>query len=288
MQADNVRWPTLTPLYTGVPEILHAMTRLFRRGQFFTILDRRLTSYLLSRPKWTMTTTISFSCSGGRVTERCRGSTRRHIANEWGTFTSVQSATGVLIEWKPFESTKRPKFVYDGASRVDRLPAGALTPGFQEAFLTLQRMETPVIYFYSHRNARWMSRCDSRKDDHRTGICNPPESGRRRFRRANSHPRLDGVVNRPACVRDHLSPSLFGQPKPKTNNNAVRTPRIQWQQLRLVRQRPRGPFRFHATGHSRQPLLASARADAALIRVRLATKWESGRNREILFTSASA
>ena len=73
-----------------------------------------------------------------------------YVAHEWGTFTSVQGADGVLIPWNPLETTKLPKFVYDWSKPgQDRLPAGVLNRGSKSAFVTLQRMETPVIYFYS-------------------------------------------------------------------------------------------------------------------------------------------
>jgi hypothetical protein len=71
-----------------------------------------------------------------------------YVAHEWGTFTSVQGADGIPIEWNPLVVSELPTFVYDlvGApgrdSRLVRFfPA-------KSGFRTLQRMETPVIYFY--------------------------------------------------------------------------------------------------------------------------------------------
>jgi hypothetical protein len=76
--------------------------------------------------------------------------TEGYAAHEWGTFTSVQGADGVLVRWNPLETTKLPKFVYDWSKPgLHRLPAGVLNPGSKSAFATLQRMETPVIYFYA-------------------------------------------------------------------------------------------------------------------------------------------
>jgi hypothetical protein len=71
------------------------------------------------------------------------------VAHEWGTFTSVQGADGVLLDWRPLETSKLPKFVYNWQNPgLNRQPVGI--PGFgKTTFLTLQRMETPVIYFYS-------------------------------------------------------------------------------------------------------------------------------------------
>jgi hypothetical protein len=72
------------------------------------------------------------------------------VAHEWGTFTSVQGADGIQLEWNPLVTTDLPKFVYDR----NRSTAGVRRPAFREfgsksAFVTLQRMETPVIYFYA-------------------------------------------------------------------------------------------------------------------------------------------
>ena len=73
-----------------------------------------------------------------------------YVAHEWGTFTSLQGADGVLLPWHPLETTQLPKFVYDwNKPGLDRRPAGALSRDTKSVFVTLQRMETPVIYFYS-------------------------------------------------------------------------------------------------------------------------------------------
>src|SRR5881275_1118028 len=73
------------------------------------------------------------------------------VAHEWGTFTSVQGSDGVLLNWRPLESSRLPGFVYDwnnpGLGRHSMAAMG-LT---KQSLLTLQRMETPVIYFYSDR-----------------------------------------------------------------------------------------------------------------------------------------
>ena len=71
-----------------------------------------------------------------------------YVAHEWGTFTSVQGADGVQMEWNPLITSELPKFVYTrnkiAAARGSRL----YLPG-KDGFVMLQRMETPVIYFYS-------------------------------------------------------------------------------------------------------------------------------------------
>jgi hypothetical protein len=71
-------------------------------------------------------------------------------AHEWGTFTSVQGSDGVQLEWNPYVVAELPTFVYDR----NRPNHEANRPNFaifaaKTAFLAKQRMETPVIYFYS-------------------------------------------------------------------------------------------------------------------------------------------
>ena len=71
------------------------------------------------------------------------------VAHEWGTFTSVQGADGVQMDWNPLSVSELPKFVYDrsrsGAKR------GFVLAGKSAATVCRQRMETPVIYFYSDK-----------------------------------------------------------------------------------------------------------------------------------------
>src|SRR3989440_12264939 len=72
-----------------------------------------------------------------------------YAAHEWGTFTSVQGGDGVLLDWRPLETSRLPNFVYNWKKPgLSRQPAGALAPR-KDAMTTLQRMETPVIYFYA-------------------------------------------------------------------------------------------------------------------------------------------
>lgn len=77
-----------------------------------------------------------------------------YVAHEWGTFTSVQAADGIPLEWNPLNTTDLPAFVYDrnkpGGDPHRRLLAAGTTSLFSKStFRTFQRMETPVIYFYS-------------------------------------------------------------------------------------------------------------------------------------------
>jgi hypothetical protein len=72
-----------------------------------------------------------------------------YVAHEWGTFTSVQAADGVQISWNPLRVEELPDFVY-GLTWPDGRKVGRQNIlAAKTAFLALQRMETPVIYFYA-------------------------------------------------------------------------------------------------------------------------------------------
>ncbi|HEX4264269.1 MAG TPA: hypothetical protein VH597_08010 [Verrucomicrobiae bacterium] len=68
------------------------------------------------------------------------------VAHEWGTFTSVQGADGKPLPWHSSLTSELPGFVYDW--KKPGLNRGALFHGKGD-LITLQRMETPVIYFYA-------------------------------------------------------------------------------------------------------------------------------------------
>jgi hypothetical protein len=86
-------------------------------------------------------------------------SNTNYVAHEWGTFTSVQGGDGKLLAWRPLRTSELPDFVYNwsrpGMNR--RLSAtfggkGDVTTSLGQGLAAapwLQRMETPVIYFYS-------------------------------------------------------------------------------------------------------------------------------------------
>lgn len=80
-----------------------------------------------------------------QAAERDRG----YTAHEWGTFTSVQGADGVQMEWNPLIVSELPPFVYE-LNRVRGKNAPALLLA-KTGLICRQRMETPVIYFYSDR-----------------------------------------------------------------------------------------------------------------------------------------
>ena len=73
------------------------------------------------------------------------------VVHEWGTFTSVQGADGEQMIWNPFVAPELPRFVYDAVhqhigGRLHIAVAGKIQ------MATRQRMETPVIYFYSKKD----------------------------------------------------------------------------------------------------------------------------------------
>lgn len=70
-----------------------------------------------------------------------------YAAHEWGTFTSVQGADGVQMDWNPLSVSELPPFVYER----NRVLAGKPVFAAKTGLTTRQRMETPVIYFYSDK-----------------------------------------------------------------------------------------------------------------------------------------
>ncbi len=123
------------------------------RTTFLQTFDGRLTTFVPLGPKVGEMKTTIFSLvlavaswgafAGNEAIEN-------YAAHEWGTFTSLQGADGVLLPWNPLETAPLPKFVYDwNRPGLGRRPVGPLNRDTKSVFVTLQRMETPVIYFYS-------------------------------------------------------------------------------------------------------------------------------------------
>ncbi|MSU59419.1 MAG: hypothetical protein EXS35_14820 [Pedosphaera sp.] len=73
------------------------------------------------------------------------------VVHEWGTFTDVQGGDGKLISWQAQQIGDLPGFVYNWM----RPGRGRQTPTIltfgKGGLAGLQRMETPVIYFYSDK-----------------------------------------------------------------------------------------------------------------------------------------
>src|SRR5664279_5667855 len=74
----------------------------------------------------------------------------KYTAHEWGTFTSVQGGNGELLSWRPLKTSELPDFVHNWSKPGLNRFASTMFVGKGE-MTTLQRMETPVIYFYSDK-----------------------------------------------------------------------------------------------------------------------------------------
>jgi hypothetical protein len=103
----------------------------------------------------------SAALAAGRAAFGADAAAGGYVAHEWGTFTSVQDAQGGLLAWKPLASSRLPGFVYDwqhpGLGRVPRDP---FYSGPKSFIMSLQRLETPVIYFYADRDLTVDARVD--------------------------------------------------------------------------------------------------------------------------------
>ena len=76
--------------------------------------------------------------------------TTNYVAHEWGTFTSIQGGDGKLLRWHSLRTSELPSFVYNWSKAG--LNRGSRRVGFKGDLYTLQRMETPVIYFYADQS----------------------------------------------------------------------------------------------------------------------------------------
>jgi hypothetical protein len=75
----------------------------------------------------------------------------RYTVHEWGTFTSVQGGDGKLLDWRPLQSSALPGFVHNWNRPGLNVVPTTVPLGGKVAMVTLQRMETPVVYFYSDK-----------------------------------------------------------------------------------------------------------------------------------------
>lgn len=71
---------------------------------------------------------------------------RELVVHEWGTFTSIQGSDGQLITWRPLRTVDLPGFVHQWPGGT---PGAAANLPLKANLAAKQRMETPVIYFYS-------------------------------------------------------------------------------------------------------------------------------------------
>jgi hypothetical protein len=86
------------------------------------------------------------------------------VVHEWGTFTSMQGANGVLLEGLNREEESLPSFVYDRSKIRDCPLRDKGWKGLEvPADHVTQKMETPVIYFHSATSRRVRVRVDFMK-----------------------------------------------------------------------------------------------------------------------------
>jgi len=97
--------------------------------------------------------TLTANTQTGNGLQSAPGRDKGVVVHEWGTFTSVAGKTGAALEWQPLNGpTDLPEFVFD----LNDLKAGK---GYRhqencvKCLEALIRMETPVIYFYSDKEA---------------------------------------------------------------------------------------------------------------------------------------
>src|SRR5205809_192536 len=80
----------------------------------------------------------------------------KFIVHEWGTFTSFAGSDGISLEFRPLTTSDLPDFVLDRGKQAN-LFNQRFTAGDRSIYTTkstvrsLQRMETPVTYFYTDR-----------------------------------------------------------------------------------------------------------------------------------------
>jgi hypothetical protein len=104
--------------------------------------------------------TLVLSARGGEEVAPV-ASADRFVVHEWGTFTSMQGADGVLLEGLVREEESLPHFVYDRAQIRDCPLRSEGWKGLEvPADHVTQKMETPVIYFHSTTPRRVRVRVD--------------------------------------------------------------------------------------------------------------------------------
>lgn len=104
--------------------------------------------------KLLFTLSLALSCLAARACGDYATSDN-FVVHEWGTFTSIQGTDGIPISWQSLNSGDLPDFVYNRTRANDAAALGipniiSLAKGKGEMSM-LQRMETPVIYFYASK-----------------------------------------------------------------------------------------------------------------------------------------
>ena len=78
----------------------------------------------------------------------------RLIVHEWGTFTNFSGSDGIQLEFRSLVTSDLPKFVLDRTRQqaiFDSTPPVNANYNSKSAITCFQRMETPVMYFYTDR-----------------------------------------------------------------------------------------------------------------------------------------
>jgi hypothetical protein len=191
------------------------------------------------------------------------GASENYVAHEWGTFTSVQGADGVLLPWNPLETTPLPKFVYDwNKPGLGRRPAGALNHDTKSVFVTLQRMETPVIYFYSDHERTVDVTVRFPQGLITEWYPQAHDIGPSAFPPNKLATALDGFVQQAGLSPRITLASMFGK-------QGVPDSRIAWKQVRLLPATQESEVAGEIpTGHSRNHYFAARETDAAFVQVK--------------------
>ena len=99
--------------------------------------------------------TLSLAPAGGADASSPTPSPGKLIVHEWGTFTGFAGSDGVHLPFASGIGSDLPPFVFTRAEQADRFnpelnaTLTELLTGGKDAILAMQRMETPVVYFYT-------------------------------------------------------------------------------------------------------------------------------------------
>ncbi len=206
------------------------------------------------------------------------GTEEDYVAHEWGTFTSVQGADGVLLEWNPLESTQLPRFVYDWSKPgSNRLPAGGLRRDLKSRFVTLQRMETPVIYFYSDTERSVDVTVRFPQGLITEWYPQAREIGPSAFPPDKLGTALDGFVRQAGLKPQVNFATLFGK-------KGVPDSRIAWKEIRILpaKQHPKVTEAI-PTDSAGSHYFAARETDAALVRVNAPERSKPAEHEKFLF-----